>query len=328
MPTLRSSRRRGLAASAWSSASPTSGRAPSSRPEVCASPPRPISLIGRATASRDAIASARSAWWRVLPPTSTPPTVVPVGIVPRSASATPPIAAAPAASTPITTPATTSRRLRRRGGREAVETKRSDTPQDGSRDVRCGSRSYEACGVSGEPPDQHRPVLAGAVVVVDDPVDREAQRLVESDRAAVGRRGDAAHRRAAVLPDGLEEALVQAPADARATMLGSDADEVDVRLVRVRLGDEADQEGDEVSPFVLRHEARPLEVEEEELRQHRRHLTPAPPGVDMLDHTAVVGRVGMPDLEHRSEPTSPAREGARFAHPGNQRAVSTPTVRA
>ena len=52
-------------------------------------------------------------------------------------------------------------------------------------------------------------------------------------------------------------------------------------------------------------------MEEEQLRQHRRHLTPAPPGVHVLDHAAVVGRMRVADL-HLEQPT-PARVNERLA---------------
>ena len=74
----------------------------------------------------------------------------------------------------------------------------------------------------------------------------------------------------------------------------SDADEVDVRLVGIGLREEADEERHELALVVLGDEARPLEMEEEQLRQHRRHVPAAPPGVDVLDDATVVGRARVP----------------------------------
>jgi hypothetical protein len=61
---------------------------------------------------------------------------------------------------------------------------------------------------------------------------------------------------------------VEAPADARPPPLGAHADEVDVGLALLGLGDEADQEGDEL-PTLLDREARVAEVLEEEAGSSR-----------------------------------------------------------
>src|SRR5262245_34678472 len=110
--------------------------------------------------------------------------------------------------------------------------------------------------------EQH-PVLAGPVVVLRHALDLEPERLVKGDRAGVRGRRDAADAPATVGPDDLEKALVERPSEPGAALLGRDADEVDVGLVGIRLGEEADQEGYEPALVVLGDEARPLEMEED-----------------------------------------------------------------
>jgi len=62
----------------------------------------------------------------------------------------------------------------------------------------------------------------------------------------------------------LEKALVERAADSSAAVLGRHADEVDVRLLRIGLGEKPAHEAGKVAVVVLGHEARSLEVEEEE----------------------------------------------------------------
>ena len=83
-------------------------------------------------------------------------------------------------------------------------------------------------GRSGEALDEQHAVLAGTVVVARHTLDLEAERLVEGDRGLVRRRRDAAHARPPLSAGVLEEALVQAPPESLAPVLGRDADEVDV----------------------------------------------------------------------------------------------------
>ena len=139
--------------------------------------------------------------------------------------------------------------------------------------------------------DEENAVLPRSVVVLDDPVDLEAECPVEVDRALVRRRRDTAHRRASRIPGGVEEALVELAPETSAALLGRNADEVDVRIGRVGLGEEADQKPGKTPLGVLGDEARPLEVEKKELRQHGSHLAAAPPCVDVLDDPPVVGRL-------------------------------------
>jgi hypothetical protein len=47
-------------------------------------------------------------------------------------------------------------------------------------------------------------------------------------------------------------------------VVGTDADEVHVRLIRIGLGEEADQEADDLAVVALRDEARRREVDDEE----------------------------------------------------------------
>ncbi len=136
------------------------------------------------------------------------------------------------------------------------------------------------------------PVLPWTVVVRRHAIDLEAECLVERDRVLVGGRRDAAHGRASSLACCREEPFVQLAAEAGATALRRDPEEVDVGIRGVSLGEEPDQKPGEVTVvLVLRDETRPLEVDEEELGQHRRRLAAVPPGVDVLNH-ARVGRLG------------------------------------
>ena len=136
--------------------------------------------------------------------------------------------------------------------------------------------------------DEQHARLPLPVVVLVDPFDGEAECAVERNGALVDRRGDGADHRAR--GDRGEEALVEVAADPAAAMRRVDADEMDVRLVVVRLRAEAAEEANEPS-VVLRNERGVPEVDEEELRQHRRHRPPAPPLVDDRDHVRVVARL-------------------------------------
>ncbi len=133
------------------------------------------------------------------------------------------------------------------------------------------------------------------VVVLVDALDLESERLVERNRAFVHRRRDRANDRPRRYS--LEEPLVESARDAGATPLGIDADEMDVRLVGMGLRPEAAEKACNL-PVVVHHERRVAEMDEEELRQHRRHRPTAPPLIDDADHEAVIRRVGMTDV-HR-----------------------------
>src|SRR6185437_12037514 len=166
---------------------------------------------------------------------------------------------------------------------------------------------------------QH-PVAAAAVVALGYLVDLEAERAVERDGALVDRRRHTAHHASGVLAGDGEEALVEQPADAAATVTGGDADEVDVGLVRLRLGQEPGQEAAQRAP-VLGHERRLGEVDEEEPRQHVDHLPTAPPLVDERRNPVVVGGHGVPhaDLAGYGATTVTAREWV-----GSQRLSAPP----
>ena len=73
-----------------------------------------------------------------------------------------------------------------------------------------------------------------------------------------------------------------------------------VRVLFAGLREEADEEADQLAVVALGDEARAFEVEEEELRQHRRHVAAAPPDVHARDHAPVVRGLGV------SDPHSPA----------------------
>src|SRR5206468_2454894 len=121
---------------------------------------------------------------------------------------------------------------------------------------------------------------APVVIVVNDRrvlypeiLDRAGLRLDERLRRHVNRRTG---RRAG----GREEPLVEVTPEAAAAVVGPHADEVDVGLLGVRLGEEAAQEADHLA-VLFRDEARVAEVLEEEAREHRPHRPAAPPLVDM-----------------------------------------------
>src|SRR3954465_6597703 len=89
-----------------------------------------------------------------------------------------------------------------------------------------------------ERPGEQHAALAGSVVALDFGLDVEAQAPVERDRAGVLRRRDAVHGGAARFARGHEESLVQLAREPGATVLRRDADEVDVRLAGIGLGEE------------------------------------------------------------------------------------------
>jgi hypothetical protein len=84
-----------------------------------------------------------------------------------------------------------------------------------------------------------------------------------------------------------EETLVEGLTYAPATPVGINADEVAVDLARISLRLEPGEESDD--RFVVDRDKGPrAKVGEEETRQHPRHLTAAPPGVDPADDPVVV----------------------------------------
>src|SRR5439155_12871378 len=95
------------------------------------------------------------------------------------------------------------------------------------------SESTEAGG--GSDPLREKHVLVA-------PLDLEAECAVERDRALVHRRGDAADEGASVCARHREEAVVQLAREPRAAAVGTNADEVDVRLVREALREEPVEE--------------------------------------------------------------------------------------
>jgi nucleoside-diphosphate-sugar epimerase len=143
--------------------------------------------------------------------------------------------------------------------------------------------------------DEENAGFAVPVVILVDALDLESKCPMERNGALVHRRGDGADDRPR--RNRLEEPLVESARDAGAAPLGVDADEMDVRLVGVRLRPEAAEKGRYLT-LVVQHERRVAEMDEEELRQHRRHRPAAPPLIDDTDHGAVVGRLGMTDV-HR-----------------------------
>ena len=143
--------------------------------------------------------------------------------------------------------------------------------------------------------DQENAGLAVPVVILVDAFDLESKCSMERNGALVHRRRDGADDRPR--RNRLEEPPVESARDPGAAPFGVDADEMDVCLVAVRLRPEAAEEARDL-PVVVHHERRVAEMDEEELRQHRRHRPAAPPLIDDTDHGAVVGRLGMTDV-HR-----------------------------
>src|SRR5437763_8880797 len=176
------------------------------------------------------------------------------------------------------------------------------------------SRRAEGCAETLEALHEEHAVAAAAVVVLHHALDLEADAAMEIERADVDRRRDGAHDGPAERAHLGEEALVERGADALSPPPRIDPDEVDIGLVGVRLRQEAAQEAGELA-VDLGDEARPLEVDEEQAREHRRHLAPAPPGVDDADDAAVVRRARVPDLSQRTlwrpRTTPAARASAR-----------------
>ena len=74
---------------------------------------------------------------------------------------------------------------------------------------------------------------------------------------------------------------------------------MDVRLVGVGLRAEAAEEARDLA-VVVHHERRVAEVDEEELREHRRHRPAAPPLIDDADHGRVVRGLGVADVHRLS----------------------------
>ena len=68
-------------------------------------------------------------------------------------------------------------------------------------------------------------------------------------------------------PGGREEALAESPSEAQAPERRIDADHVHAGLVRVRLGEEAEEEADELAVARLEYETGRREVGEEDVRQ-------------------------------------------------------------
>ena len=146
-------------------------------------------------------------------------------------------------------------------------------------------------------PDEEDARLALPVVVLVDAIDLESERAMERNRALVDGRRDCAHDRSR--RDRLEEPLVQRARDPGAAPIRVDADEMDVRLVGVGLREKAAEETRDL-PVVVRDERRVAEVDEEELREHRRHRPAAPPLIDDTDHGRVVGSFGVADVHRLS----------------------------
>src|SRR5207245_2380793 len=101
-----------------------------------------------------------------------------------------------------------------------------------------------------------------------------------------------------------KEALVQLARETAATAVGTDADEVDVRLVRKALREEAVEEAHQLA-VLLRDEARLPEMLEEEPREERAHRASVPPVVDERGDPVVIRRLRIPDCQ---------RHGATVPH--------------
>ncbi len=149
----------------------------------------------------------------------------------------------------------------------------------------------------GQALDEEDSRLAPAVVVLVDALDLESECAMERDRALVDRRCDSTHDRPR--RNRLEEPLVERPPHTCATPRRVDTDEVDVPLVGVGLRAEAAEEAGKLA-VVVHHERRVAEVDEEELREHRRHRTATPPLIDDADHGGVVRGLGLADVHRLS----------------------------
>jgi len=81
----------------------------------------------------------------------------------------------------------------------------------------------------------------------------------------------------------VEERAVQPPAEAVAPLARMNADEMDVGIARLRLGDEPHQEPGQ-GGIAVSGEAGVGEVIEEQSGQHPGHRPAAPPFIDHRDH--------------------------------------------
>lgn len=128
---------------------------------------------------------------------------------------------------------------------------------------------------------------------------REPQSSMKCDRYVVRRRGDAPHPRASRAPACLEELLVESASNAGSARFGTDAYEVDVRLVGPVDGVKANEEsGELVSILGPRDETRAPEMLEPEPGHQecpfafglgRRMTRKRPPIGERAHHGVVVG---------------------------------------
>ena len=137
-------------------------------------------------------------------------------------------------------------------------------------------------------------------------LDLEPETLVKGERAGIDRRRNAVHGGPAVVARSGEEPVVQLAGKPCPAVVRRDPDEVDVCLLGVGLREEPAEEAGEPARVVLGHERRVPEVREEEPREHLPHPAPAPPLVDHLGDTRVIGRLGMPDPHRPYVPASSA----------------------
>ena len=198
----------------------------------------------------------------------------------------------------------TAQRTATRGRAAAVERKQPHTEARRNRVVRDGARGANRRRRAGRrrqcrrdrrrrrtssPPAQQDARLAASVVVVVDPLDLEAERLVEGDRALVDRRRDRADDRSRRAPRRrtARRARGRGPAARRAGSTPTKWMYASSSCVCER----KPQRNPRARPSVLGDERRVAEVDEEELRQHRRHRPAAPPIVDNCNHGCVIRRL-------------------------------------
>jgi short chain dehydrogenase len=137
-------------------------------------------------------------------------------------------------------------------------------------------------------PLEHEHGPAGTVVVGYRARHGEAQRTVESSRSDIRWRGDRRHDGASVRSRDPEELFVQPPAVATAPNCRADADEVDVRPVRLRGRQDANQE--RVRPALpVDYQAGPVEQVEEQPGERPQHW-PAPPVIHDARDGVVISR--------------------------------------
>src|ERR1700722_9405068 len=140
------------------------------------------------------------------------------------------------------------------------------------------------------------------------PANGESHRGVEGDGTLVDGRGDRPDDASLARLSDVEEPRVEVAAQAGAAEAGADAGEMDVRGVRDRRGQEADEEAGQVA-VALGDDAGAVEVIEEQPGQSGMDH-PSPPVVHDRHDAVIVGRLGGAETKtrfHGSRTTPGAR---------------------